>query len=141
MLSTLRARVLSWPALAVIVGVAVLGEVAGPRLMRAAADETPADKAFARVCREHGGTPKLAPGSGDYVKDGRFCEIRYGADTYEMYAVHPEGFNEREAARAHRTCIAQAAQARRDAKEGRRHAPVRYAWHARSGICEQSLAS
>jgi hypothetical protein len=133
MLSTLRARILSWPSLLVVVAVVVVAELAVPRLTRTAADETPADRAFATVCREHGGTPKLAPGSGDYVKDGRSCEIRYGGFAYEMYAVHPEGFSEREAADAHRACRVQAAQERRDPGG----AGVRFVWHARSGICER----
>jgi|tagenome__1003787_1003787.scaffolds.fasta_scaffold20446135_2 hypothetical protein len=141
MLSTLRARILSWPVLLALVGVVVVVEFVVPRLTSGSEAQTPAEKAFARVCRDHGGTPKFPAGSGDYVKNGRFCEIRYGSRTYEMYAVHPEGFSEREAALAHRTCIAQAAQARADAKAGRQSARTRYVWHARSGICEEARAS
>ena len=134
MLSSLRARILSWPALAVVVAVVVVVELAGPKLTGSSADLSAAERAYARVCREHGGTPSFAAGSGDYVKDGRFCEVRYGGRSYEMYAVHPEGFSEREAADAHRACRIQAAQARRDGSGG---AGTRFVWHARSGICEQ----
>jgi hypothetical protein len=121
-------------ALAVLVVVAVL---LVPRITGSDADVTPADRAFSKVCRAHGGTPKLAPGSGDYVKDSRSCTVRYPGGTYEMYAVHAEGWSDREAAAAHRTCVAQARQARAAAARGEDVAATRYVWHARSGICEE----
>jgi hypothetical protein len=129
------ARLLSWPVLAGVVAVAVL---AGVLVQRSSGEDlTAADKAFSAVCRAHGGTPSLAPGSGDYVKDARSCTVRYPGGTYEMYAVHAEGWSEREAAAAHRTCVAQAAQARAARARGERVAATGYVWHARSGICEE----
>jgi hypothetical protein len=128
------ARLLSWPVLAGIVVVAVAAFVLVPRL--GGDDLTPADKAFVKVCRDHGGTPELAPGSGNYVKDARDCTIEYGGESYEMYAVHPEGFSAREAEDARRACVKQAAQERLDPENGR--TPARFTWHARSGICEKS---
>src|SRR3954453_11260055 len=100
------ARLLSWPVLAGVV-VAVIGFLL---VQRSSGDDlTAADKAFVKVCRDHGGTPTLAPGSGDYVKDARDCTIEYGGESYEMYAVHPEGFSAREAADARAACLKQAA--------------------------------
>jgi hypothetical protein len=128
------ARLLSWPLLAGIVLVAVLGFVLVQR--SSGEDLTAADKAFVKVCEEHGGTATLAPGSGDYVKDARDCTIEYGGEDYEMYAVHPEGFSEREAAAAHAACLKQAAQERRDPESG--DTPATFTWHADSGICEKS---
>jgi hypothetical protein len=94
-------------------------------------DVTPADRAFSKLCRERGGTPTLAPGSGDYVKDARSCEIRYGRHTYEMYAITPNGFDEREAADARDACARRAKQ-----EKSLLGAPERFVWHPRSAICE-----
>jgi hypothetical protein len=129
-------RLLSWP---VLLGVVVLVAAAAVLVQRSSGDDlTPADKAFVEVCREHGGTPELAPGSGDYVKDARDCTIEYGGESYEMYAVHPGGFSAREAETARQACVKQAAQERRDPENGR--TPATFTWHARSGICEKSRA-
>jgi hypothetical protein len=94
-------------------------------------EEDPADRAFSALCRERGGTPTLAPGSGDYVKDARSCEIRYARHTYEMYAITPNGFDERAAARARESCTVRARQ-----EKGLPGAPKRRVWHPRSAICE-----
>jgi hypothetical protein len=128
------ARLLSWP---VLLGVVVLVAATALLVQRSSGDDlTPADKAFVKVCRDHGGTPELAPGSGDYVKDARHCTIEYGGEDYEMYAVHPEGFSASEAEDARQACVKQAAQERRDPENGR--TPATFTWHARSGICEKS---
>jgi hypothetical protein len=137
-MASLRARVLSWPVVLAIAGALVLAELVLPRLRGDSNELTAADKSFMKVCRDHGGTPKLAPGSGDYVKDARYCEIVYGGDRYEMYAVHPEGFSDREAADAHRSCLAQAEQERRQPEDGPAATPRRFTWHPRSAICEKS---
>ena len=130
----MRARLPSWPSLLGIVAVAVL---AGVLVQRSSGEDlTAADKAFVTVCRDHGGTPELAPGSGDYVKDARDCTVEYGGESYEMYAVHPEGFSAREAAEARAACVKQAAQERRDPEDGR--TPKTFTWHPRSGIREKS---
>jgi hypothetical protein len=121
-------------ALGVLVAAAVFLAV---RIAGSDADVTPADRAFMRICRAHGGTPSLAPGSGDYVKDSRSCTVRYPGGSYEMYAVHAEGWSEREAAAAHRVCVAQADEAGAAAARGEDVAATRYVWHPRSGICEE----
>jgi hypothetical protein len=133
-MASVRARLLSLPVLAALVVVAVL---AGVLVQRSSGEDlTAADTAFVEVCRDHGGTPKLAPGSGNYVKDARDCTIEYGGESYEMYAVHPEGFSAREAADARAACRRQAAQERRDPENGK--TPKTFTWHPRSGICEKS---
>jgi hypothetical protein len=128
-------RVLSWPVLLVAVGAVVLvAGVAVPRLTSDSEALTEADRAYFEVCRAHGGTPRLAPGSGDYVRDQRFCEITYGGRSYEMYAARPSGWDAAQVARARRTCRSQAEDAERE-RLGRR-----YVWHERSGICESAAA-
>jgi hypothetical protein len=133
-MGTLRARLLSWPVILAVVAVVV---VLGVLVQRSSGESlTPTDRAFAKVCRDHGGTPTFAPGSGDYVKDARDCTIEYGGDAYEMYAVHPEGFSEREAAQARRACTMLARQKRAEAARGDVVGSVRVVWHPRAAICE-----
>jgi hypothetical protein len=130
----LRARILSRPVLAVTLVLAVL---AGVLVQRSSGEDlTAADRAFAEVCRDHGGTPTFGPGSGDYVKDARDCTIEYGGDDYEMYAVHPEAFSEREAAQARRACTMLARQKREETARGANVGSVRVVWHPRAGVCE-----
>ena len=133
-MASLRARLLSWPSvLAILVGAVV----AGVLVQRSSGETlTPVDEAFAKVCRAHGGTPTFAAGSGDYVKDARDCTIGYGGDDYEMYAVHPEGFSEREAARARRACAMLARQKREESARGANVGSTRVVWHPRAGVCE-----
>src|SRR3954452_7217735 len=128
------ARLLSWPVLAGIVVFAALGFV----LVQGSSggDLTTAGQAFVKVCEQHGGTATLAPGAGYYVKDARDCTIEYGGESYEMYAVHPEGFSAREAEDARQACVKQAAQERHDPENGR--TPKTFTWHPRSAICEKS---
>src|SRR3954466_5921260 len=131
-------RLRSWP---VLLGIAVVAVAVVVLVQRSGGEDlTAADKAFVKVCEDHGGTAELAPGSGNYVKDARDCTIEYGGESYEMYAVHPEGFSAREAADAHRSCRAQAAQERRDPEDGPGSKPHTFTWHERSGICEKSRA-
>lgn len=132
-----RSRLLSWPALAAIATAVAAAVFLVPRIAGSDADVTPADRAFMAVCRAHGGSPSLGAGSGDYVKDARSCTIRYPSGTYEMYAVHAAGWSASQAAAARRTCVAQAKQARAARARGERISPVGYAWHERSGICEE----
>ena len=133
-MASLRARLRSWPTL---LGLLVVAVLAGVLVQRSSGEDlTATDKAFAKVCRDHGGTPAFAPGSGDYVKDARDCTVEYGGESYEMYAVHPEGFSAREAADARAACVRQAAQERLDPEDGRTRKT--FTWHPRSGICEKS---
>jgi hypothetical protein len=136
--SRVRDRLLSWPVLAAGILVLLVLGLAGPRVARTVGlTEPTADDRFEKVCRDHGGTPRLASGSGDYVSDSRSCEVRYGTHTYEMYAVTPDGFDEREAASAKAACTRQAQQARRDAERGAEPSARRFTWHPDSAICQQ----
>ena len=127
----LRSRLLSWPVLIALVAVVVAVELALPRPRGGDEPQNAADRRFTDLCRERGGTPSLAPGSGDYVKDARSCEVRYGAHSYEMYAITASGFDQREAASAKRACDRRAALAREEDQ------PARYVWHPLSAICEE----
>jgi hypothetical protein len=129
-----RARLLSRRHLAALLAVVVVVGVGAwrgaDRIGLASSD----DRRFSEICRDHGGTPTIAPGSGDYVKDSRSCVVRYGAHTYEMYAIRPDGFDRREAARARHAC---ASQLRNDKLlAGRPGVPERRVWHPRTAICE-----
>jgi hypothetical protein len=129
-------RLRSWPVLAALVAVVIVGALL---VQRSGGDDlTAADKAFVKVCEAHGGTAELAPGSGNYVKDARDCTVEYGGESYEMYAVHPEGFSAREAEDARLACSKQAAQERIDPENGR--TPATFTWHPKSGICEKTDA-
>ncbi|MEA2324572.1 MAG: hypothetical protein QOD81_4422 [Solirubrobacteraceae bacterium] len=132
--SRVRARVLSWRGLAMLAAIALVVAVGASRGAERLGPASSDDDRFSQVCRDHGGTPSLAPGSGDYVKDSRSCVVRYGAHTYEMYAVTPAGFDRREAGRARQAC---ASQARNDRLLGDRPGvPDRRVWHPRTAICE-----
>src|SRR3954447_11227202 len=131
------ARLRSGPVLVALGVLVAAAAFLAVRIAGSDADVTPADRAFMRICRAHGGTPSLPPGSGDYVKDGRSCTGRYPGGSYERYALHAEGWSGREAAAAHRACVAQAGQARAAAARGEDVAATRYVWHARAGICEE----
>ena len=131
-MTRLRSRLLSWPVLIALVAVVVLIELALPRLRGGDEPQNAADRRFTELCRERGGTPSLAPGSGDYVKDARSCEVRYGAHTYEMYAITPNGFDQREATRARTACARQVAFDKEQPGAQRHHV-----WHPRTAICEE----
>src|SRR4051812_43882235 len=50
-----------------------------------------ADADLSTLCRDHGGTPTTAPGSGTAAR--RVCTVRYGGRTYVMDAITPAGFD------------------------------------------------
>jgi hypothetical protein len=62
----------------------------------------------ARLCRDHGGTPR-----------GQACVVRYGARVYRMDAITPTGFDEDTARYQRRGC----------AQQG-------FIYHPRTGVCE-----
>src|SRR6059058_4740043 len=85
-------------------------------------DSSPAgprgEAGFAKVCRDHGGTP--APGT------QHRCTVRYGAEVYLMDAVTPTGFDA-DTARFQRQGCADAA---------RRNPRETFVYHADTGVCE-----
>ena len=75
---------------------------------------------FAKLCREHGGTPA-----------GERCTVRYGGRTYLMDAITPSGFDADTAHYQHQGC--EEAERRRQASA---HDNVRFVYHPATGVCE-----
>jgi hypothetical protein len=100
-----------------------LGQDAGP-----AAN---ADATFAKLCRDHGGTPRTAPGSG--VSAQPFCTVRYGGRLYRMDAITPDGFDADTASFQRQGCVEAARQAATTAGGGR----PSFVYHPETGVCER----
>jgi hypothetical protein len=93
-----------------------------------------ADARFANVCREHGGTPATASGSGTNAQDQR-CTVRYGGRVYLMDAITPDGFDE-DTARFQRQGCEEARRQQRastDAGDPRES----FVYHPTTGVCER----
>ena len=90
------------------------------------------DAAFAKVCREHGGTPNTERRRA--ARDGRRCTVRYAGNVYLMDAITVRGFDA-DAARYQRLGCREAA---REAKaSGARGHKRRFIYHPMTGVCEQ----
>jgi hypothetical protein len=123
-----------WPVLALV---AVFLTVGVPR--RLVGDDGPpagsrADANFAKVCRDHGGTPATPSGSGPNAQDQR-CTVRYGRHVYLMDAITPHGFDEDTARFQRQGC----AEARRQQKaaDAPGHPRRAFVYHPASGVCER----
>ena len=81
-------------------------------------DSSPAGPGFAKVCRDHGGTPAAG--------DQHRCTVRYGSHVYLMDAVGPTGFDA-DTARFQRQGCQDAA---------RRNPRETFVYHADTGVCE-----
>jgi hypothetical protein len=81
---------------------------------------------FARLCRDHGGTPKAAVGSTPPA-----CVVRYGSRVYRMDAITPRGFDA-DAARFQRRGCTEARQ-----REGR----GTFDFHPATGVCERRASA
>jgi hypothetical protein len=94
-----------------------------------AGDVTPppthAGAGFAKLCRDRGGTPAVAPHSGNQS----FCTIRYGRHVYRMDAITPDGFDDDTAHFQRQGCI----EANRAAGHRRRS----FVYHPTTGVCER----
>jgi hypothetical protein len=103
------------------------------------ADDAPvgenADANFTKVCREHGGTPTRAPGSGTITKPQLFCTVRYGGHVYRMDAVTPRGFDEDTARFQRQGCEEARRQERGSSARGRRRES--FVYHPTTGVCER----
>ena len=87
---------------------------------------------FAKLCREHGGAPRPAPGSG-----GKFllCTVRYGRRLYLMDTITRHGFDAETARFQRQGCEEQARRVRRSATaRARRQA---FIYHPDTGVCER----
>jgi hypothetical protein len=90
---------------------------------------------FARLCREHGGTPATTPGPGSTGAQS-LCTVRYGQRVYRMDAITPDGFDEDTARFQRQGCL----QANREQRSltGPGHRP-RFIYHPTTGVCEHRL--
>jgi hypothetical protein len=88
----------------------------------------PTAAGFAKLCRQHGGTPHAAPAGGGAASAQQFCTIRYGATEYRMDAITPRGFDQ-DTAKFQRQGCEQA-----QSEPGRRG--TTFVYHPESGVCE-----
>jgi hypothetical protein len=91
--------------------------------------------AFARLCRQHGGTPVTTPASGTTSPARRECTIRYGDRVYVMDAITPAGFDEDTARYQRRGCAEARRQQSASAAAGDR--PQSFIYHPSTGVCER----
>jgi hypothetical protein len=91
-----------------------------------------ADASFAKLCRDHGGTPRTAPGSGASAQP--FCTVGYGGRVYRMDAITPDGFDEDTASFQRQGCEEAARQAKAAAAGDARPS---FVYHRETGVCER----
>jgi hypothetical protein len=94
-----------------------------------------ADATLAKLCRDHGGTPRRPPGSGTRTKAQRVCTVRYGSRVYVMDAITRDGFDE-DTARFQRQGCDEARRAQR-ASTARGHRRQSFVYHPTTGVCER----
>jgi hypothetical protein len=87
----------------------------------------PTAASFTKLCREHGGTPAAAPGTGTAAAPQRFCTVRYGGEVYRMDAITPHGFDTDTAHFQRAGCV----QAQHTAGRGES-----FVYHPTTGVCE-----
>lgn len=121
----------------VLVLVAVFLTFGVPRWL--AGDNSPVgsdgDANFAKLCRDHGGTPTTAPGSGTKTGAQPFCTVRYGRHVYRMDAITPDGFDEDTARFQRQGCEEARREQRASAAPGQRRESFIY--HPTTGVCER----
>jgi hypothetical protein len=91
---------------------------------------------LSRLCREHGGTPAGAPGSGAATDAQRFCTVRYGGRAYVMDAITADGFDEDTAAFQRQGCEEAARRARKAGGAAARRRES-FTYHPTTGVCER----
>ena len=89
-----------------------------------------ADAAFTRLCRQHGGTPKITPGVAEAQR--RSCTVTYGRRVYLMDAITPHGFDEDTAKYQRLGC--ETAQLQPEGPGGK--SPT-FVYHPDTGVCER----
>jgi hypothetical protein len=96
---------------------------------------SPADVSFARLCRDHGGTPTTARASTAGAGRQGFCTVRYGRRVYRMDAITPDGFDADTARYQRLGCE----EARRGQQASRAPGQRRrsFVYHPRTGVCER----
>jgi hypothetical protein len=93
-----------------------------------------ADANFAKLCRDHGGTPRTTPGSRTLTEPQRFCTVRYGGHVYLMDAITPAGFDEDTARYQRQGCELARREERASTARGQRGRSFIY--HPNTGVCE-----
>ena len=103
-----------------------------PRFLAGDVSSGPTQSAagFARLCREHGGTPGTA--SNATAPSQQVCTVRYGRRVYRMDAITPSGFDADTAHYQRQGC--EAAERAKKAS-GARGGPF-FVYHATTGVCE-----
>jgi hypothetical protein len=91
------------------------------------------DSNFAKVCRDHGGTPATAPANGTGASQHR-CTVRYGGRVYLMDAITPKGFDEDTARFQRQGCEEAERQERASTATGRRRS---FVYHRDTGVGER----
>jgi hypothetical protein len=86
------------------------------------------DARFAKLCREHGGTPRTSGAQ-------HACTVRYGGRVYLMDAITTDGFDE-DTARFQRQGCEEARREQR-ASGARGHRRASFVYHLSSGVCER----
>jgi hypothetical protein len=91
------------------------------------------DAAFAKLCRDHGGTPKTTPASATSAAQP-VCTVRYGQSVYRMDAVTPNGFDQDTAAFQRQGCEEASREERASSAAGDRRRT--FVYHPDTGVCE-----
>jgi hypothetical protein len=122
-------------AVLVLVFVGLFLTIGVPRWL--AGDHGPASSsdsgAFAKLCRDHGGTPRTTPASGTNAAQ-QVCTVRYGQNLYRMDAVTPNGFDEDTAAFQRQGCEEARREERASSDAGRQRRT--FVYHPDTGVCE-----
>jgi hypothetical protein len=86
---------------------------------------------FAKLCRQHGGTPQRTPtGGAGGTQD--VCTVRYGGTVYRMDAITSTGFDQDTAQFQRQGCQQAAAEQKASGEGGQT-----YVYHPLTGVCER----
>jgi hypothetical protein len=122
-------------AVLVLVFVGLFLTIGVPRWL--AGDHGPAPSngsgAFAKLCRDHGGTPKTTPASGTNAVQ-QVCTVRYGRNVYRMDAVTANGFDEDTAGFQRQGCEEARREERSSSDAGKQRRV--FVYHPDTGVCE-----
>jgi hypothetical protein len=113
---------------------AVFLTVGLPRWLAGDVDAAPghARVDFAELCREHGGTPRPAPGSGGKAQ---VCTVRYGQHVYLMDAITSRGFDGETARFQRQGCEEEASLTGQGSTAAKLRGQA-FIYHPDSGVCE-----
>ena len=106
-----------------------------PRFLNrdSAPDGSQAAAAFAKLCRDHGGTPAAGPRSAGTQAEP-VCTVRYGGRVYRMDAITSRGFDADTARFQRQGC--EEAQRQQNASTGRGKSRRSFIYHPDTGVCE-----